>query len=818
MPLTDLWTLEPDGTPASAATLSARGFSRATLARASQTAAVLSLTKPTGTGMTEDLGSYTWGSAWVLRRDGEIVFRGYISEAPRRSGDANGEAILLTLRDAWWKLDRTPYSQEWRHAAGAELAMIRTGRARLAWNATTGDREDTADALAAVIAAAAHAGITITLDTSDMTPLVPPPIEALNQNCGPLLRDILRWHPECSARIVPGEFGDTLVVSDRAAATVTTITIGNASLASAELTRRDDLVVDSVHVKYEAETSRSAQIPGEEETDPAVIRTRRRLAVYSDIYPPASPLTWRSMLVTLPWRQGEGGAAGDPTPPLPHRQPVKTRPLPGDGDYDTDAQKFYLKMTGLEALGLTVDDIKLPTTTADNIQAHTLAFAHPADDPNDPLFEMPSAINPASTPLWRPTTVGDFPRYLVSGTLAEWMNVKAAEVRCRATVAVRKSTVDALEARDRAIFMAKRPRIGTVQTVDAYLIEADFVVLATTAKTRTYVNWTQTNTGNITTDNAAASTAAEEAVVILDLAESLYTPRSVAPYEGGITLMAEEAGGTDYVGGVIRLVHADRSDWTTMRALVQSETLDLGDGTTSLTFGLPAHLSPQDIAALYEAPRKSAGGTAGGVFRPPIQPTEAEEEGEEDDDDEGAGVFPSTVPPVIRGETVGLFDSSLWGLEILDPEAGTVRISNPGLLKRTSALDNSGLITIGSIGSTFTAAAGKALVLKIEPDLTVTLELVGTNTTDWPAWPYPLETEESSPAGLWVMTNYRFTLWDFVADSDDPDAIKVKNSGVFAEWRGIRGHLRLSLTEDEDKDGHVVPCLEPVLSVGCRRS
>lgn len=812
MAISDIWTLEPDGSPEDAATLTARGFESATLTRASQVPAELSLVMPNGAAMSMGLGVYTWASAWVLRRDGVVVFRGFLSTTPERSGENAGERLTLTFHDLWWKLDRTPFSQVWKHGAGESLADVRTGRARLAWNARTGDRETTADALAEVIAAASAAGLTVTLDASAMTPLVPPPIEAMNQSCGDMLREILRYHPECVARMVPGESGDVLTVTDRGTAGVVSINLSDESLANARLNSRDDMVVDSVHVKYEADMARSAAMPGEEETDGDVIRTRRRLAVFEDIYPPESPLTWRSLLVTLPYKQPEGAGAGDSVPPIPHRQPVKTRPLPAAGAYNLEAEKFYLKLTGLEALGLTVDDIKLPTATVGNVLAHTLAFANPADDPNDPLFEMPSAINPASTPLFRPTAVGDLPRYIVSGTVAEWMNVKVADVRCRATVAVSKAAVDALTPRNFALFMAKRPKPGTVQAVDAYLVEAEFVVRGTTAKTKNYVNWTATNTGAPVTDNAAASAAAESATVIPDLAERLYTPRSVVPYEGSLTLTDEEAGEVDFLGSAIRLVHADRSEWTTMRGLVQRESLDLATGKTAIALGLPKHLSPQDIATLYEAPRQAASG--GGVPRPPVAPTTAEEAGEEDEDETGAGVFLPTVGPVTKGESLGIENRGLWSLEITDEALGKFRILNPGTIKKTSAYDASGLVTVANIGNEFTAAAGSALILNVAPDATITAEVV---TADWTGWPYPIETEETTPAGNWVMKFFRLVLWDFVASTTDVDAVKMK-SGVFAEFRGFRDNLQLFPTEMEDIGGRVVPVLELLPSAGCRRS
>ncbi len=663
MPISDIWTLEPDGSPEEAATLSSLGFASASLNRASLVPATLDLTMPRGDAVTMDLSTWAWASAWVLRRDGEVEFRGYVSTVPRRSGNAAGEAMTLTLSDALWKLDRTHYTQEWTHAAGAELQATRTARARLCWNAATGDRETTKQALAAVLAAATVGGVTVALDDAELPDLTPPAIEGTQKMCGELIRDLMRWHPDCSASIVSTDEGDTLVISRGSTATPVVIAITDEKLDGLEIARRDDLVVDSVHVSYEAEIPRSSTIAGGE-GESSTIRTRDRLALYEDIYPEAAAFTWRSMPVVIPVPGSGGGRPIPAAPAQPHKVAIRTRPLPEAGAYDAEAEKFWLWALDLKAFGLTADDIKLPTTTVGDILAHTVAFANEEDDPNDPLFEMPSAINPASTVLYRPTELTDLTHYLVAGQIAEWMNVRAAEVRCQASVHVRKSTVDALEPRLRKLFKAKNPREGTVSGIAAYILDAQAVVMGTDTGSRIFKDWPANGTGDVAADNAAASSEAEADVVIPGLAQALYTARSTAPWEGSINLTEEEAGTARYLGKVIRLSHADRPEWSTMRALVQSESLSLVDGSTTLTLGLPQHLEPSDFIAIAQAAREASRGGS----TPPIPPTAGEEAGTDPDDDRG-GVFPGTVTAVLRPNITGLTDDSRqWKIRVIDVE------------------------------------------------------------------------------------------------------------------------------------------------------
>jgi hypothetical protein len=767
--ISDIWTLEPNGSPGSAATLSALGFSGATLTRQANTAATLTLSMDRGDALTADLSTWTWASAWVLRRSGAVIFRGYLSRVPDLDESAASGSVVMEFKDVLWRLDRTDYTQEWTHAAGASLQAVRTARARLAWDPGTGERGTTKEALAAVMDAAAAAGVVVGLSTSEMPDLTPPPIEGVGKKCGELIRDLLRWHPDCLARIVSTQQGDTLTVTARDSATVRTIALGDSSLGRVALRRRDDLVVSSVHVSYEAEIPRSAEIPGEEETDPTVIRTRQRLAIFRDVYPPGSPLDWRSLSVVVPVPSGErpSGSGGGSQP---HSVPIKTRPLPPTGAYNEEAEKFYLKQLGLEALGLTTASVKLPTSTVGTVLAHTVTFAHPADDPADPLYEVPSAINPASTPLWRPPSVGDLPRYLVTGTIAEWMRVEVAEVRCRATVAVSKAAVDALSPRNRAIFMERRPREGTVQGVAAYLIEADVVVRGTTAKTKVYTNWVAGGSGNVGADNSAAAAAAQEQVVIPDLAMRLWLPRSVAPWEGAVSLTEEEAGGTSYLGTVVRLSHASRPDWATMRASVQGETLTLATGETALQMGLPEHLEPSDFIALATPVREAAKAATAAV---PVSPTSAEETGEDEEDARLGGVYPGTIEPIARAEARGLGSGELWGLEVTDPEAGTVRVRTGSIIKEDS--DLSAELAIVGKDSTFTPSAGHLLRLKLTGPFDEPVATLESGA----AWTgHPAAVQLSGEGGEAAFAAYYYPLWEFSA-SGSADAVLVK-PGLFA--------------------------------------
>ena len=164
----------------------------------------------------------------------------------------------------------------------------------------------------------------------------------------------------------------------------------------------------------------------------------------------------------------------------------------------------------------------------------------------------------------------------------------------------------------------------------------------------------------------------------------------------------------------------------------------------------------------------------------------------------------------------------LWDLSVVDPETASIKIVRDGRVKRTTALDATGLVTIVDIAEEFTAVEDHLLVLECVPDpddgLIVTLKMV----EEWDGWPFPMDTAETDPAGFWVVTKYYYPLYDIRAvtedtDYDDPDVFPI-NDTLVAERRHHGSHLQFELTRQEDKDGHVVSAFHLTPSVGCRRA
>lgn len=84
----------------------------------------------------------------------------------------------------------------------------------------------------------------------------------------------------------------------------------------------------------------------------------------------------------------------------------------------------------------------------------------------------------------------------------------------------------------------------------------------------------------------------------------------------------------------------------------------------------------------------------------------------------------------------------IWDVDIVDPEAGTIKLAVPGKVRVTDDVDATGLISIGSIGSTFAMAEGDYLVLEWDATASpsvCTLKVLNT----WTGFPFPYATADS---------------------------------------------------------------------------
>jgi len=87
-----------------------------------------------------------------------------------------------------------------------------------------------------------------------------------------------------------------------------------------------------------------------------------------------------------------------------------------------------------------------------------------------------------------------------------------------------------------------------------------------------------------------------------NLASNLVAAQNYVPYEGGITVVNEVAGGTRYRGTKINII-GSLSEHSTMGALVAEESINIATGQTTITLGTPPRL---DYRTFVDRIRKTA--------------------------------------------------------------------------------------------------------------------------------------------------------------------------------------------------------------------
>lgn len=521
----------------------------------------------------------------TLRRAGSVFFKGLVDRRPRH-GSLAEDLRRVRITGPWADLMAMPYAEVWTHWTTGNATGNSTPHPHtiLGATASNGKYTDTAEALAQVLSYAADHGVDISTGTL-MTGRDVPLIECANRSCGDLIRQILRWHPECQAWINYASSNAFTVSASPSSVSID----ASAQGVTWELIQRSDLAVSNVVVSYETEAYDATALDPDD-GDPELYK---RLRIHQDTAG-GSSIGRRTLLVTIPVREGQSD-------PKCHKQAILTRLLPETGNTSEVCEQWWIDHSPLRRLGIDTGNITLPSTTVGETMAHTLYVWSEAEDENgDPITEL---IMPTATGIER--EVGEFPEYytgnisrlpreLVEGQLHDWMRRKQGMVTAKATVAVRKTTIDALEETKRAEALRGHPREGTVGGIAAYLYDFTATVRATDAITKVYKHWPGDESGG-------ELTAAEQ--IIPGLASAIYDARSTAPWEGSISLVAEVAGATRYLPCLANLTNSGVANHTTMAARVRSESLDLASNVTSLTLGIPGHLEPGDFAQLIKIAR-----------------------------------------------------------------------------------------------------------------------------------------------------------------------------------------------------------------------
>lgn len=169
----------------------------------------------------------------------------------------------------------------------------------------------------------------------------------------------------------------------------------------------------------------------------------------------------------------------------------------------------------------------------------------------------------ATDPDGAPTSLD---RYVISGAITDWMGVGDGEVIATAKITYAGSDFPAFE---NGVASVRLPATDTSRTVFDRLVSFD---------------------------------AAEPTPV--GLAQAMYEALSPLQWQGRYELAEEDVSGVVHTGNKLRLT-GGLAAWATMDAAIQQVIENLDTGKTTIIFGPPQHLGPQDLVALLRANRQS---------------------------------------------------------------------------------------------------------------------------------------------------------------------------------------------------------------------
>lgn len=361
---------------------------------------------------------------------------------------------------------------------------------------------------------------------------------------------------------------------------------------------------------------------------------------------------------------------------------IQTRTLPVPGQHSATFAKNFFRGAIPQLSAADNDDIA--------ISAYKLALA---DSHLDELVD--DTVNPNS----RPATSGNidlsrYPRMLVGGAIESWMppSIRAYDARLTATLHYRGS--------DR----------GIRDLFPAGKMQIDAPIKITNALPKTY------------RDTDAVGMAAQP---IPGLATAYFAALSGVANQGSIN--GHYSGATVDLRPGRRVVIA--GEFATP-AIITSSTIDLLDETFSATYGGSEYLSPKTIADVARCAQRN---------RPSWQPAEARKDGAAiglaspiSTGDEGA---PKHLQPLSASV------SRLWDV-IIDtsaPGGPTVRIINAGQLRLTADVDDSGLIAIDGLSTTWSLADGDYLLIDVSLDGGDVVAEIAQQST-WTNYPWPWAT------------------------------------------------------------------------------
>ena len=478
------------------------------------------------------------GTVWT---GGTRWFYGRVSTTPR-TGLANRESMSYTLAGVWECLERRVFEQPWRTYSGGVLISTSTSHLYLA----TGGN-DTQGAITMVTTAAQIRSI---LDWCRLngdpfligtipTGIYVPIDEVRDLVCSECIRKMLRWQPDACSWVDYSTTPPTINFARRADLSPVTFAIGTKPLSAINITRRDDLLVPCVVLKYE------------------------RVDETNNVPQPYTSIDKWPVAATG-YESGAFKASID---------------LKGfQANYVSAPVEVSLDIPGSVAAG-TVD------TNAENWwKGHFPYLSTSRLDPEHPPILISCSVRPAGYLA--------YPRELTRGQLADWMTHTVAGVKTNVIGRQESLTATFEETTLETTGAGSKAR----KTVSLNIITTNALAPASGQTYRNYSTIESSTEGDLPPTGLAQ--AMYECLSTVQFSGSIeLTEQEVCTALAALSL-ANRPG----VGLCVNLL-GGHADWHFMRAMVQSCSVDAFYGKTVFAFGPPAHLGIPDLIELLRVTR-----------------------------------------------------------------------------------------------------------------------------------------------------------------------------------------------------------------------
>lgn len=532
---------------------------------------------------------------WFVDDDdetGTIMFQGRVTQTPRMM-DPGGERLGYTVSGPFWDLDNLPLRRQkayYKEGEPDDTETVWTGA--VVMDGKTGAR------IGEILDAGIAQGANLAKGTIDegIDWFVN---EHRDVTCGQAIRDYARLTPDASLIIDYTPAVPTIHFRKHADLTEVSYDINAGDMIeSHSIESLDGEVPAGVVIVYE----RSITVDGE-----------AAIEAVTDIAGEASG--FGVLPITVP-------IAGPNI--TPEKAWVNTRDIPEDAADDLDTRKWWIQhVPELQAVANVVGEaalaavLKLPTAPAAALDIRP----HKRSLPDLP--PAPAPANPNSMPVAQTEDVADYPRELIGGGIPDWVRKRVRRMDVTATILVLKASIDAIG--DKGVRLAMQAIFKHCKMIDATeYLAANFQtqVQATDAENREYTHTTSYDPGEEVPTGVAAAVLAQY---------------SRLRHSGSLVTVAREVT-KDLAPGKVLSLTGGRTEWASMKEIIQSVRYDVAGGTVSATYGPPEQLGPQDMIerlrahkrapVWYTMDKDAEPPTLGGMTATPIDKTSRLEERE----------------------------------------------------------------------------------------------------------------------------------------------------------------------------------------------